>query len=556
LWRSSGRVEPELGGSRPLEQPAKLGGEPLAGRIIEISAEACAQDRGEGRPRPGVVHPLDVVERERCRNLDDRASSVATDFRYPPPMLGATLIVCGLLLVGALVRALVPGMRSIALPASVIGGAIGLLLFEALGRSESAGPVIGGLAESRDAMRGWPGFLVAVIFAGLLLERKAHKARAVVRGALRAAAMVWIIILGQIGLGVAAAWLIISPATDVPVAFGQLIEIGFAGGHGTAAALGDVHEAAGGFVDARDLAMFMATAGLVYGIVSGVVLVNIAIRRGWTARPVSLDGAPFAGSSQLASGSAGASGVEGTATIAPRSASLSADAIDPLAFQCALLGLAFAIGWLLREGFVAMTVHIDDADLATSLTKIPLFLFTLIGGLAIRWTLRMFNASHLVDGAAVRRLMGVAMDFLIVAALASLRLDVVIANAWGLSILLVVAAAWTAFCLLVLARKLLPRAYWFELGILNYGMSTGTTAQGMMLLRMVDPEFETEAAEDYALAAPFSAPLIGGGLLTISLPLILDRAGAGAVVVACAVGLALMCLAAWGLRARRNDGPA
>ena len=51
-------------------------------------------------------------------------------------------------------------------------------------------------------------------------------------------------------------------------------------------------------------------------------------------------------------------------------------------------------------------------------------------------------------------------------------------------------------------------------------MSTGTTATGFVLLRVIDPELESGAAEDYALAAPLSAPFIGGGILTVALPLI------------------------------------
>ena len=41
---------------------------------------------------------------------------------------------------------------------------------------------------------------------------------------------------------------------------------------------------------------------------------------------------------------------------------------------------------------------------------------------------------------------------------------------------------------------------------------------------MVDAELESGAAEDYALAAPLSAPFIGGGMLTVALPLlVLER---------------------------------
>jgi ESS family glutamate:Na+ symporter len=86
--------------------------------------------------------------------------------------------------------------------------------------------------------------------------------------------------------------------------------------------------------------------------------------------------------------------------------------------------------------------------------------------------------------------------------------------------LLVCGVIWTGFCLLVLSKWILPRAYWFELGLINYGMSTGTTATGFVLLRVIDPELESGAAEDYALAAPLSSPFIGGGILTIALPLL------------------------------------
>ncbi len=131
----------------------------------------------------------------------------------------------------------------------------------------------------------------------------------------------------------------------------------------------------------------------------------------------------------------------------------------------------------------------------------------------------------LIDDLSIKRLVAVAMEFLIVAAIASLRIEVVAAYLGPVALLCGMGFVWTAFCLLVLSRRVLPREHWFELGIINYGMSTGTTAQGMMLLRIIDKDLDSGAAEDYALAAPLSAPFIGGGLLTISLPLILAWIG-------------------------------
>ena len=65
-----------------------------------------------------------------------------------------------------------------------------------------------------------------------------------------------------------------------------------------------------------------------------------------------------------------------------------------------------------------------------------------------------------------------------------------------------------------------------------------------MLLRVVDPELESGAAEDYALAAPLSAPFIGGGMVTVGLPLlVLERVPIGLaalVLIAIVSGMILL----------------
>ena len=163
-----------------------------------------------------------------------------------------------------------------------------------------------------------------------------------------------------------------------------------------------------------------------------------------------------------------------------------------------------------------------------TLPGLPLFLFTLIGGWIVRDAMRLFGIQDLIDPDTIRRLVAAAMEYLIVAAIASLNLGLVIQSIVPLSILLLVAFAWTAVCLLLISRRLLPSAYWFELGIVNYGMSTGVTASGLMLLRTIDKDFSSGAAEDYALAAPLSAPFVGGGILTIvAFPAMISRLGVG-----------------------------
>ncbi len=143
------------------------------------------------------------------------------------------------------------------------------------------------------------------------------------------------------------------------------------------------------------------------------------------------------------------------------------------------------------------------------------------------------------------------MELLILSAVASLNLNAVFELFLPVAVLLVCAFVWVGFCLLVIGKRLLPQKYWFELGILNYGMSTGTTATGLMLLRIIDKDLDSGAAEDYALAAPLSAPFIGGGMITFSLPILLDQLGGGPVVGGLILAMLLLFLV--GTRLARAD---
>ena len=129
------------------------------------------------------------------------------------------------------------------------------------------------------------------------------------------------------------------------------------------------------------------------------------------------------------------------------------------------------------------------------------------------------------------------MEFLIVAAIVSLNLEAVIQLLIPLSVLLLAGFVWTGICLLWIGKKILPKQHWFELGIINYGMSTGTTANGLALLRIVDKDLESGAAEEYALAAPLSAPFVGGGILTLILPDFLEN-------YAVSLGITAFCVTA------------
>ena len=433
----------------------------------------------------------------------------------------ALIFVAILLLIGVVMRERIPLFRWLFIPGSVIAGFVGLALIQLTGLTQIE-PLLLWSSETVQVLSRWPGWLIAVVFAGMLMERSSVTAAESLRRAARQGLMVWIIVLGQTAVGLTAVWLLIQPVFDVPNSMGMLIETGFAGGHGTAAAMGEVFAHPDIGLDAgKDLGMLMATFGLVYGVLSGVIWINLGIRCKWVS--------PNSENSQNQS------------FVSIGTSRISGDAVDPLLLQMMWLAMAFGVGMLLQH-LVSYAAGLADqiyaanqvADAAnqqlskrmtiSSIADFPLFIYTLFGGWIVRIGTERIGVSHLVDSATISRLTSTAMDILVVAAIASLNLAVVATMAVPFLVLATTGAIWAAVCLLVLARRILPEKYWFQLGLINYGMSTGTTATGFVLLRMVDADLRSGAAEDYALAAPLSAPFIGGGILTVALPLlVLER---------------------------------
>lgn len=459
-------------------------------------------------------------------------------------MTTAIVLTAVLLLVGLLLRVAIPLFRWLYVPASVIAGGVGLLAVSwAQDREQPLARLVSTAAER---WQDWPGVLIAVVFAGMLLERQPATVGSSLRRAGREGLMVWIIVLGQTAIGLLATWLVIQPLYQPPVpdAFGMLIETGFAGGHGTAAAMGEVFRTPQvGMEAGLDLGVLMATIGLVYGIVSGVVWVNIGVRRGWTGR------------SRLQTAD------QPTAAASLGRAVVRGDLIDPLLIQAVWLAIAFGIGMLL-QGCLNAAVQwsfplpqdrpadplAGRLEVASVVAGFPLFIYTLFGGWIVRKVAAAVGAAELIDSASVGRLTAASMDILVVAAIATLNLTAVGQRVEEILLLVVVAAIWTAFCLLWLSRRILPRDHWFELGLINYGMSTGTTATGFVLLRMIDPELDSGAAEDYALAAPLSSPFVGGGMITIGLPLVvLGNVPLPVVAIGLSLVVLLLSLLGWAI---------
>lgn len=427
----------------------------------------------------------------------------------------ALLLLGVLVLIGKMIRIWVPLVQKLFLPVSIISGFLALVLGpQVIGKIFPALESGGVFGETTIEVWGeLPGLLISVVFATMFLGSR-------IPGFGRAAKLLGpqlslgvTFATGQYVWGILVTMLVLVPVFAVPPVFASLIEIGFEGGHGTAAGMSTVFEEVG-HAELGDLAIAMATVGIVSGVIIGVIAVNWAAR---TGKSEVLDAEVQTEKSVAKGVYAEDDDTEHAGVLTTRSASL-----ETLTFSFGIVALAIFIG----QGMLSFFQWIEQllwADFVEIFSYVPLFPLAMLGGVIIQLVADRYEPlARLIDRGTMDRIQGFSLDILIIAALATLSLDAIVSNWVPFAILAAVGVAWNCFVLFFLAPRVIPR-FWFERGIGDFGQSMGVTATGLLLMRMADPELETPAYEAFGYKQLVFEPFFGGGLITAaSVPLIIQ----------------------------------
>ena len=386
-----------------------------------------------------------------------------------------------LLFVGKIVRMKLAFLQRLYLPSSVVGGFVGLALVSAFGRYLPDDAV----ADAQKV----PGFLINVVFATLFLGASTPKVRDVVKFAMPKLCLGQLIAWGQYVVGLGLAGFVFVRLFGVPAAFGNLLEIGFEGGHGTVGGMVESFKAFG-WEDGIALGYTMATAGMVLGIVLGMAMIQWAYRRGIVTQVVAF------GDRRLHE----RKGVHPRRSRPPAGRqTVMSDSIDSLAWHLAVTGVAVMVGVGLRS--------------LIPMKGFPLFPLCMIGGVLLEIGAKFVKKDLLLDRGQMERISGASLDYLVVAAVATIQIRVVAANWLPLVILVVAGTAWSCAMVLCVAPRIF-RTAWFERAIAEFGQAMGVTATGLLLLRTVDPENRTPAAMSFGYKQLLHEPFMGGGIWT------------------------------------------
>ncbi len=420
-----------------------------------------------------------------------------------PIWIDAIIVLFAVLVVARLIKRGSRLLQNYFIPSALVAGFGALLL----------GPqLLGWIPESlTEQWSGYPKLLINIVFAGLFIGHSIPKPGELWRKSAPMVAFGNTLAWGQYVIGIVLTLLVLGPLFNAPPMTGALMEVSFEGGHGTASGLAPTFEKLG-WSEATDIALGLATVSIVTAIFSGILIINIYNRkRGRTLDKVAMkhqqqrmvrngyDFIKFVGKLE----------------------SNPKDIILTILLYAASIGL----GWLMLKGLIgAENILLAGRTDIRFFTYLPMFPLAMIGGLIVQLILRKFHWAHLVKRRTVKVFSAIALDALIVSAIATLSLKTIGSNFGIFAILAIVGIAWILLAFFFLAPRFFKQ-HWFENGITNTAQSMGMTATGLLMNRLVDPSNHTKAREAFAYKQLIFEPFMGGGIITATSAIALTEFG-------------------------------
>ena len=416
-------------------------------------------------------------------------------------LLQALSLLSVLLLVGTFLRAKVKLFQSLYLPASVIGGFIGMIISpEILGRFSN-------YSISEEWIKTYsllPGILSVPIFAAIPLgmflnENKNIKSMypskvLICFGLFQCASM------SQSAIGYATNMFFskINPQLNMYRTFGYELSAGFAGGHGLAAATGKLLEGFGipQWEIAQGVALTTATIGLIGGIVFGIIFINLAVRKNKTKIIKRIN------DNVDKSMEVGYNKDINKQNSLGRETFLSSS-IETITFHLAIIFTVCGIAYIVLNFVKKMNI--------AGLNVLPVWTYSMIIMFALNFIIKKLNLVWMVDAKVKAKIMGTLSDFAIVSAMTSLPIKAIINYIAPITVMCILGFIITYLLVFPLNSFFFKEDYSFERAIISWGTLTGVLITGMTLLKICDPEYKSPALSEFSLG--FSLMSVTGLLI-------------------------------------------
>jgi len=279
--------------------------------------------------------------------------------------------------------------------------------------------------------------------------------------------------------------------------FGLLLPLGFGQGPGQAFSIGSSWELLG-LIEGGNIGISIATIGFLWAIIFGIPLTNFLVRRKKRLGLV--------GKKTFISKSSAKYEEKHTENI-PKKLSL-----DSLAVQLALIGFVYMLTYFLLKGIALALAPLGTyGETVTSLLWGFQFVIGTMIAIGVRVLLTVFRRKNWLhfnypDNYILQRVSSTSFDYMIVAAISAISIVTFRANWIPILVITTIGGIITIFYSLFLSRRIYS-TYKVEHVVSLFGMLTGTITTGVALLKEVDPDFKSNAAENLVLGSAVALPL-------------------------------------------------
>ena len=308
------------------------------------------------------------------------------------------------------------------------------------------------------------------------------------------------LVQGIIGLGLTIV-LSITIFKDLFYAAGLLLPMGYGQGTGQALNIGNVF-ASFGFDNGPSFGLAIAALGFFVACIVGVIYLNVLKKQG----KLEIQQQRVADNKL------------DTNIYVDDEAPLS-ESVDKLTIQFGFVMGAYIITYLIILGLSTLaTTYLGNFGVKTIK---PLlwgfnFLFGSIVAIVAKIVIKDLRNKKImthtyINSFMMTRLSGLFFDIMIVAGIAAIDWENLKGLLWPLLIICSIGGIGTFLYIKFVAKKIFPD-YEHEMFFSMFGMLTGTASTGMILLREIDPNYDTPAANNLVLqqvpAIAFGAPLL------------------------------------------------
>lgn len=394
-------------------------------------------------------------------------------------------ILFGALLLANMLRRLIPPLRRSLIPSSVIAGFL-ILLVDWLFKTITGSSMFTRLALEAMTYHCLGLGIVAMTFRTSEKVKDKERNRDIFNSGLLTVSGYLIQAITGLVITIGLFYAIGSFASS-----GMLLPMGYGQGPGQAFNWGKIYEQLTeypAFANGSSFGLSVAAMGFVSASIGGVVYMNVMKRKGKLSRKVE-------GADETEDLSAEMVTKKGEIPLA--------ESLDKLTVQFALVFLAYILGYALM--YVLTTYVFDPLGGFFAGTVKPLmwgfnFLMGMLFVFIIKGVMRLFKKwgvakREYTNSFMLNRISGLTFDLMVVASIAAIDLSAFRHREFILPLILVCVAGFfvSFFFVRFCSHRLFPK-YPSEQFLVMFGMLTGTVSTGLILLREIDPLYETPAA--------------------------------------------------------------